>query len=115
MHAFVEEDAGDAAGDFRGDSGATAWRYVTAGIEQSGPIAADFLRDGHFDYGLLMHEGEDGGGYDHDQAENRGEDAEGFACASAPALAFADAQRTEVMLWSLRAGGHCRRTTPLLE
>jgi len=33
--AFVKEDAGDAAGDFRGDGGAAAGSDVAAGVEKS--------------------------------------------------------------------------------
>jgi len=101
MHAFIEEDAGDAAGDFRGDCGAAARGDVAAGVQQRGSIAADFLGGGHFDFRLAMSEAEPATRNEQASAQNCGEQAEGFALAAAAALAIADTQRAEIVFWSL--------------
>ena len=58
VHAFIEEYAGDAPRNFRGDRGAAARRDVPAGVQQGRAAGRGFLRDGYFDDGLLIAKGQ---------------------------------------------------------
>jgi len=72
-----------------------------AGIQQRGAIAADFLSGRYFYFRLAMSEAEPATCDEQTSAQNRSEQAEGFALAAAAALAIADAQRAEIVFGSL--------------
>ena len=56
---FIKVDAGDAAGNFGGDSGAAARRNVTAGIENASRSIGRLDGSGDFHFGLSIAKGEE--------------------------------------------------------
>ena len=98
--AFVEKDAGDAAGDFRGDGGAAARGDVAAGIQKGFAASGTdgFVDGGDFDDGLLIPERVDTTGDAGENYEDAEENRESLPEFAAFALTFVDAQGSEIML-----------------
>ena len=62
MHAFIEKYARHAPRDFCRDGCSPSRGHVTAGIQQGRAAGRSFLRDGYFDDGLLVAEGQSSSG-----------------------------------------------------
>ena len=97
--AFVEENAGDPAGNFGRNGGPAARRDVARGVEQSlaAAGASGFVDRGDFDDRLLLPESVGSGGnaaQDHQKAKKDGQALADFA---AFALALVNAQRGEIV------------------
>ncbi len=102
MRAFVEENAGHTAGNFRGNRGAPPWCDVAAGVEQSFPAAVVgcFLYNRDFHYRFLVPESEDGSGKTPKHDEQAEEDSQALAPRASRAMMIVNAQRAEIVYGS---------------
>src|ERR1700682_2143309 len=109
VRAFVEEDAGDAAGDFGGDGGAAARGHVAASIQErfAAPEAGcRLLGHGDFDHWLLIPKGVDAAGKTGDDDEQAGEEREALSPTTAGAATVVNAQGAEVVYGRVYWRGH---------
>ena len=106
---FIEEHAGDAAGNLRGDGGAAAGRDVAAGIQERLTTAGiRFCGSGDLDHRLLIAEGESRGDDDGEDQHRDARDQHAFAHLRLAALAILNAQRTKVRSCRNGWSGHLR-------
>jgi hypothetical protein len=107
VHAFVEEHAGYAPGDFRSDRRAAPRRDVPAGVQQGRAASRGFLRDGNFDDRLLVAIGQRGSGDQCEDYYDGRDNTPALAAFFGLALGLIDAQRTQIR-FCLRRRGHVR-------